>query len=71
MALAPVLRRFQFRPRLTTLILVGVLLLSGAIATAWFARNGTITAIFQRGDRPNRRLPHPPDSVSALYPRAV
>ena len=46
--IAPFSQRSQFRPQLTTLILVGVLLIAGAIATAWFAGNGAITSIFQQ-----------------------
>jgi len=46
--IAPFSQRSQFRPQLTTLILFGVLLIAGAIATAWFAGNGAITSIFQQ-----------------------
>lgn len=41
MTLAPSSQRPGFRPQLTTLVLLSVILFSGAIATAWFAGNGT------------------------------
>ncbi len=37
-------------PRLATLVMLGILALSAAIAAAWFAGEGTISTIFQRLD---------------------
>lgn len=36
------------RPQLATLVLLGIVLLAGGITAAWFAGQGTITAIFQQ-----------------------
>ncbi|MGF1496577.1 MAG: glycosyltransferase [Elainellaceae cyanobacterium] len=41
----------SIRPQLTTLILLGVVLAAGAIATAWFAGVGAISDIFLRLDQ--------------------
>ena len=43
-------RRWRSSPHLATLIMLGILVLSGAIAAAWFAGEGTISMIFQRLD---------------------
>lgn len=41
-------RRWKLSPHLATWIMVGIVVLSGAIAAAWFAGEGTISTIFQR-----------------------
>lgn len=38
--------RQPFRPQTTTLILLGIVLLSGAIVAGWFTGQGTISRIF-------------------------
>jgi cellulose synthase (UDP-forming) len=43
-------RRWRSSPHLATLIMLGIVVLSGAIAAAWFAGEGTISMIFQRLD---------------------
>jgi len=43
-------RRWRSSPHLATLIMLGIVVLSGAIAAAWFAGEGTISTIFQRLD---------------------
>jgi len=45
-----IFRRWRSSPRLATLIMLGIVVLSGAIAAAWFAGEGTISTIFQRLD---------------------
>jgi len=41
-------RRGAFRPRLATLMMLGIIGLAAAIAVAWFMGNGTITTIFEQ-----------------------
>lgn len=44
-----ILRRWRMSsPRIATLVLFGTFAVCGAIATAWFAGEGTISTIFQR-----------------------
>lgn len=50
-------RSATFRPQLTTIILLTIIAVTGVIVVAWFAGNGTITAIFQRL---NEIQEHPP-----------
>lgn len=60
------LKREPFQPRLATLLMLGIILLAAAIAIAWFAGNGAITAIFAQLDQLQQ---HP--SVWAMTPMAV
>ncbi len=48
MTLTQHFRSMTFRPQLTTIILLTIITVTGLIVAAWFAGNGTITAIFQR-----------------------
>jgi cellulose synthase (UDP-forming) len=41
-------RQVPFRPRLATLVMLGMVGLAAAIAVAWFMGNGTITTIFEQ-----------------------
>jgi cellulose synthase (UDP-forming) len=45
-----IFRRWKSSPHLATLVMLSSVALSGAIATAWFAGEGTISMIFQRLD---------------------
>lgn len=45
---SPRMRSLTLRLPLATLLLIGVVVLAGAIAIAWFTGNGFITAIFQQ-----------------------
>ena len=47
----------SFRPQLTTLILLSIVLVAGGIVIAWFAGHGTISSIFRRL---NEIQEHPP-----------
>jgi len=56
----PVRRRNRprmFRPRLATLLLLGIVLLMGAVCIAWFTGEGTITSIFQQIDTLQKEPP--------------
>ncbi|HEY9660400.1 MAG TPA: glycosyltransferase, partial [Allocoleopsis sp.] len=53
----PSQQRSWFRPQLATLVMVGVVVLSGVIVAAWFAGQGTISRIFYQL---NELQEHPP-----------
>lgn len=45
-----IVRRWCSSPHIATVVMVAIFILSGAIAAAWFAGEGTISMIFQRLD---------------------
>ncbi|MDX2213390.1 MAG: glycosyltransferase [Oculatellaceae cyanobacterium bins.114] len=51
------LRRCKSSPHVATLVMLGMVMLSGAIAAAWFAGEGTISTLFYRL---NQLQEHPP-----------
>ncbi|MEM7771776.1 MAG: cellulose synthase catalytic subunit, partial [Cyanobacteria bacterium P01_A01_bin.37] len=57
MVLAQRPEKQSFRLQLTTIVLLGIVLLTGGLVGAWFAGNGAIEAIFRRL---NELQEHPP-----------